>query len=337
MRNSVGAGLTEVLVHTGQHYDLSMSKIFFDELDIPSPNYNLGISNLSHAAMTGRMMEQIEKILINESPDWVLLYGDTNSTLAAALAAAKLHISVAHVEAGLRSFNKRMPEEINRIITDQVSDLLFCPTATAMENLALEGIKIGVHNVGDVMYDAVLHYGSKSLHESNVLSNLKLKERAYILATCHRQENADDPARMIEIISALADISRDFPVVFPIHPRTRKRLSDLGLESSLNYLCVIEPVSYLEMIALEQSARLIITDSGGVQKEAYFFGVPCITLRNETEWVETVECGWNFLAGSSDIKIAYDTQINFDVGAERPNYYGDGKAVDRILAKFKYV
>lgn len=337
IRSSGGGRFVETIVHTGQHFDEKMSKVFFDELDIPPPDYNLGISDLSHGAMTGRMLEAIETVIFREMPDWVLVYGDTNSTLAGALAATKLHVPVAHVEAGLRSFNMRMPEEINRIVADRVSSLLFCPTGAAVENLASEGITAGVHNVGDVMYDAVLHYGAKTKHESRILHDLELTERGFVLATCHRQENTDDPVRMAGIIAALARISGDLPVVFPMHPRTRKRLSDLGLDASLNRLRVIEPVSYLEMIALEQGARVIVTDSGGVQKEGFFFGVPCVTLRDETEWVETVACGWNCLVGADTehIVTTYEAQKGFDIAAERPRFYGDGRAAEKILAALK--
>lgn len=334
IRNAASADVSEVIVHTGQHYDEKMSQIFFEELDIPSPHYNLGISDLSHGAMTGRMLEAIETVILREAPDCVLVYGDTNSTLAGALAAAKLHVPVAHVEAGLRSFNMRMPEEVNRIVADRVSRLLFCPTDKAVQNLASEGITAGVHNVGDVMYDAVLHYGAKAKRGSHVDRDLGLSEKGFVLATCHRQENTDDSERMVGIVAALAQISGDLPVVFPMHPRTRKRLSNLGLDAYLSCLRVIEPVSYLEMIALEQGARVIVTDSGGVQKEAFFFGVPCVTLRDETEWVETVACGWNCLAGADRERIvaAYEVQTGFDTDAERPEFYGEGRAADKILA-----
>lgn len=334
IRDAVGADVSEIIVHTGQHYDEKMSKVFFEELDIPPPDYNLGISDLSHGAMTGRMLEAIETVILREMPDWVLVYGDTNSTLAGALAAAKLHVPLAHVEAGLRSFNMRMPEEINRIVADRVSRLLFCPTDVAVQNLAREGITVGVHNVGDVMYDAVLHYGAKAKHGSRILHDLELAERGFVLATCHRQENTDDPVRIAGIVTGLARISGDLPVVFPMHPRTRKRLSDLGLDALLNCLRVIAPVSYLDMIALEQGATVIVTDSGGVQKEAYFFGAPCITMRDETEWVETVACGWNCLAGADPERIvaAYEAQTGFDTDADRPAFYGDGCAAKKILA-----
>lgn len=334
IRNTAAADISEVILHTGQHFDEKMSKVFFDELDIPTPDYNLGISNLSHGAMTGRMLEAIETVMLRELPDCVLVYGDTNSTLAGALAAAKLHVPVAHVEAGLRSFNMRMPEEINRVVVDRVSRLLFCPTDAAVRDLLNEGIEAGVHSVGDVMYDAALHYGAKAKHVSRILHELELTTRRFVLATCHRQENTDDPARMVGIIKGLARISNDLPVVFPMHPRTRKRLSELGLDASLSRMRVIAPLSYLDMIALEQRARVIVTDSGGVQKEAYFFGVPCITVRDETEWVETVSCGWNSLTGADTERIvdAYEGQKCFDTSAERPKFYGDGSAAKKILA-----
>lgn len=337
IRNAEGANVSEVIVHTGQHYDEKMSKIFFDELDIPPPDYNLGISDLSHGAMTGRMLEAIETIILREMPDCVLVYGDTNSTLAGALAAAKLHVPVAHVEAGLRSFNMRMPEEINRIVADRVSRLLFCPTDAAVRNLASEGITAGVYYVGDVMHDAVLHYGAKAKRESQICRSLGLEERGFVLATCHRQENTDVPDRMAGIIAGLARIADELPVVLPMHPRTRKRSADLGLEKSLGRLHVIEPVSYLEMIALEQGARVIVTDSGGVQKEAFFFGVPCVTVRDETEWMETVDSGWNSLVGADAARIAsaFDVQKNFDVSTVRLDFYGDGRTAERVLEEIK--
>ncbi len=284
IRNAASGGVSETIVHTGQHYDEKMSQIFFEELDIPSPHYNLGISDLSHGAMTGRMLESIEAVIQHEMPDWVLVYGDTNSTLAGALAAAKLHVPVAHVEAGLRSFNMRMPEEINRIVADRVSTLLFCPTDAAVQNLATEGMTVGVQNVGDVMYEDVLNYGAKVGFESQICHDFGVRKQGVVLATCHRQENTDDPRRMSGILAALAHVALKLPVIFPVHPRTRKRLSEMGFDSSLKRLHIIEPISYIEMIALEKMASSIITDSGGVQKEAYFFGVSCITIRDETEW-----------------------------------------------------
>jgi len=325
--------LEEVMVHTGQHYDPNMSQVFFDELEIPAPRYNLEVSGGGHGAMTGRMLEGIEHILLDEKPDWVLIYGDTNSTLAGALAAAKLHIPVAHVEAGLRSFNMRMPEEINRILADRVSSLLLCPTVVAVDNLAREGVTQGVHNVGDVMYDVALYFRERARAGSGILKALGLTEKAFALATCHRAENTDDPVRLEGIVSALAQIASDVPVVLPLHPRTRKLLQQFGLEHYLAALTVVEPLSFLDMVALEQAAKVILTDSGGVQKEAFFYHVPCITMRDETEWVETVELGWNRLVGAERARIleAYAALAagSADVSG-RP--YGDGRAAKHILA-----
>lgn len=337
IRNTESANISEVIVHTGQHYDEMMSKVFFEELDIPTPDYNLGISDLSHGAMTGRMLEAIESVIVRETPDWVLIYGDTNSTLAGALAAVKLHVPVAHVEAGLRSFNTRMPEEVNRILTDCISSVLFCPTLTAVRNLENEGITKGVHNVGDVMYDAVLHYGTKAKYLNKVTRQFGLQEHEFVLATCHRQENTDNPENITEIIIALSKIAAELPVVFPMHPRTRNRLSNLGLEKILKKLHITEPISYLETIGLEKNARLIVTDSGGIQKEAFFFGVPCITVRNETEWVETVACGWNYLVEpkAERIMTAYKVQKDFNTNINRTGFYGDGRAAEKILANMK--
>jgi len=295
--------LQEVLIHTGQHYDENMSRVFFDELEIPPPKYNLDIAGGGHGAMTGRMLEALEKVLLQEKPDGVLIYGDTNSTLAGALAAVKLHIPVAHVEAGLRSFNMRMPEEVNRILSDRVSSLLFCPTKTAVNNLAAEGISHGVCNVGDVMFDIALFYKNKARKQSSILRTLGVQEDRFALATCHRAENTDDIERLLGIISALNEIADYMPVVLPLHPRTRKLISDHALTEKLGKITKTEPLTFLDMVALEQAARVILTDSGGVQKEAYFYSVPCITMRDETEWVETVESGWNRLTGANRDKI----------------------------------
>ncbi len=324
--------IEEVMVHTGQHYDPNMSQVFFDELEIPAPKYNLEISGGGHGAMTGRMLEGIERILLDEKPDWVLIYGDTNSTLAGALAAVKLHIPVAHVEAGLRSFNMRMPEEVNRILADRVSNLLLCPTEIAVENLAREGITRGVHNVGDVMYDAALYYRDRAKAGSRILQTLGLEEKSFALATCHRAENTDDPIRLQGILSALARIASDLPVVLPLHPRTRKLVRQFGLEQRLAALTVVEPLPFLDMVALEQAAKVILTDSGGVQKEAFFYRVPCITMRDETEWVETVSSGWNQIAGASFQRI-YDgyKQLFRGVSGVSIAPYGDGAASKRIL------
>lgn len=317
----------EVLLHTGQHYDHNMSAVFFEELGIPEPDYNLGIGSGPHGQQTGQMLEAIEKVLLDQRPDWVLVYGDTNSTLAGALAAVKLHIPVAHVEAGLRSFNRRMPEEHNRVLTDHAADLLLCPTETAVENLAREGITRGVHNVGDVMYDAVLHNIGIAGKRSTVLRRLALKSGGYLLATVHRAENTDDPSRLAAIVEAFGAVQE--PIVFPAHPRTRSALGASGLSVPAN-VQLVEPVGYLDMLLLEKHARLILTDSGGVQKEAYFFAVPCVTLRDETEWVETVEAGWNVVVGADPQRIAAAVRSLRPSGAP-PEVFGDGRASERMV------
>ncbi|HYW56862.1 MAG TPA: UDP-N-acetylglucosamine 2-epimerase (non-hydrolyzing) [Polaromonas sp.] len=334
VRDDYAGKIDEIIVHTGQHYDANMSGVFFEELDIPKPGYNLEISGGQHGAMTGRMLEAVEKVLLAEKPNWVLIYGDTNSTLAGALAAAKLHIPVAHVEAGLRSFNMRMPEEINRILSDRISTLLFCPTETAVRNLQAEGILKGVHNVGDVMYDVALFYRDRAREQSSILGDLKLESRGFALATCHRAENTDDPQRLGQILSALAEIASKCPVVFPLHPRTRKLMGDYGLSHLLGKLVVTEPLNFLDMVALEQAARFILTDSGGVQKEAFFYGVPCLTMRDETEWVETVELGGNRLVGASSSTIV---DAVAEIMSEQPanaaaSPYGTGRAAFKILS-----
>jgi UDP-GlcNAc3NAcA epimerase len=318
----------EVLLHTGQHYDRGMSQVFFDELDIPSPDVNLGIGSAHHGRQTGQMLGGIEAVLLEEQPDWALVYGDTNSTLAGALAAAKLHIPVAHVEAGLRSFNRRMPEEINRVLTDHVADLLFCPTQTAVDNLAAEGIASGVHHVGDVMCDAVLHNGALAAARSRILEALGLQPGTYLLATLHRPRNTDDPNRLRAIIEAFGSVGD--PIVFPVHPRTRKAIRAQAQRVPRN-VCLREPVGYLDMLQLERQARAILTDSGGVQKEAYLVGVPCVTLREETEWVETVQTGWNRLVGADGDEIVAAVR-DIQVPDERPPLFGDGRAAERIVA-----
>jgi UDP-GlcNAc3NAcA epimerase len=318
--------LSEVIVHTGQHYDPNMSEVFFKELDIPEPHYNLGIGDSTHGAMTGRMLEKIEEVLLNERPDWVLVYGDTNSTLAGALAAAKLHIHVAHVEAGLRSLNRKMPEEINRVLTDHIASVLFCPTHKAVQNLQIEGfknildlIKFSnvertpnfplVFDVGDVMYDTALYYAPKSEQKSRILEELNLKPNGYALTTVHRSENTDDRARLENIFEGLSGVARELEVVLPLHPRTREALERENLfEQVAQRLKLIEPLGYLDMIRLEKNAKLILTDSGGIQKEAFFYGVPCVTLRDETEWVELVDAGWNVLAGAHADRIGKATK-----------------------------
>ena len=292
----------ELIVHTGQHYDARMSQQFFDELDIPEPDYNLGVGSDTHGKQTGEMLGRIEGVLYAEGCDAVLVYGDTNSTLAGALAATKLHLPVAHVEAGLRSFNRRMPEEINRVVADHVADLLFCPTDCAVRNLSAEGIVNGVHRVGDVMLDALRERLAVGLPTERVLGRLGLESGRYVLATVHRAENTDDPARLRGILGALA--SMEEPVLVPLHPRTRAAAERSGLDlAGSQHVRVVEPLGFSEMLAAEQHARVVVTDSGGVQKEACWLGVPCVTVRDETEWVETVESGWNVLAGTDPCAV----------------------------------
>jgi len=341
--NSEHRALNEVIIHTGQHYDEGMSAVFFRELEIPEPLYNIGIGSGPHGQQTGRMIEAIEKLLMTEKPDWVLVYGDTNSTLAGALAAAKLHIPVAHIEAGLRSFNRRMPEEINRVMTDHLSTLLFCPSQVAVDNLAAEGIPLPVTHyrspmtphviiTGDVMADALQFAANKVDTNSDILNCLDLKPHHYLLATIHRAENTDSPERLGNIMSALSELAKREPVVLPLHPRTKKILGDnyTSLLIPNSSLKIIEPVGYFDVIALARSARVILTDSGGMQKEAYWLKVPCVTLRDETEWVETVETGWNVLTGADKKKISYVAQ-NFTPPAEHPSLYGDGQAAEKII------
>jgi UDP-GlcNAc3NAcA epimerase len=321
--------VTEVIVHTGQHYDHNMSEVFFKELEIPEPHLNLEVGSGYHGQQTGQMLIKLEEVMLSEKPDWVLVYGDTNSTLAGALAAVKLHIPVAHVEAGLRSFNKSMPEEHNRVLTDHCSDLLFCPTSAAVKNLKIEGVTNGVHRVGDVMFDSVLFNTELATKRSKILETLKLQNKAYALATVHRAENTDDSPRLQAIFEALEQISSEgLRVVLPLHPRTRK-LYDPSRFSGAK-IKIIEPVSYLDMLQLEQQARLILTDSGGVQKEAYWMKVPCITLRDETEWIETVEAGWNILAGADRDKIVESAKTDHKPSKQYPAY-GDGKAGEKIV------
>jgi UDP-GlcNAc3NAcA epimerase len=322
----------EVLVHTGQHYDRNMSGVFFKEMGIPHPDYNLEAGSGTHAEQTGNIMQRLEPLLIKEKPAMVLIYGDTNSTLAAALTAAKLHIPVVHVEAGLRSFNMEMPEEINRIVADRLSSLLFAPTRTAVENLKREGIRCNVFKTGDVMYDAARIFSEKARKTSRVLENLRLKPGAYRLATVHRAENTDDKTRLRNILKALSVLGREMPLVFPVHPRTRKMIDRFGLAQHTQGLVLIEPAGFLDMVSLEAGAALILTDSGGVQKEAYFHRVPCVTLRNETEWVETVASGWNVLADVRD-----PGKILAVATAKRKNRliheYGNGKTAEFIVGK----
>lgn len=317
----------EVLLHTGQHYDDLMSDVFFRELDLPRPDVNLGVGSASHGRQTGEMLIGIERVLQEERPDWVLIYGDTNSTLAGALAAAKLGIPLAHVEAGLRSFNRTMPEEINRVVADRLSDLLFCPTQTAVENLAREGITSGVHLVGDVMYDILLWSLPLAERRSGILERLGVVPGTYLLATIHRAGNTDIRENLSAIVAGLNATGE--PVVFPLHPRTRRALTRWGIVPAEN-VRLIEPVGYLDMLVLERNARLILTDSGGVQKEAYWLGVPCLTLREETEWVETVEAGWNILVGTS-VERLIEAVHTFRPRGDRPAFFGDGRAGEKIV------
>ncbi|SMO66666.1 non-hydrolyzing UDP-N-acetylglucosamine 2-epimerase [Melghirimyces algeriensis] len=319
----------EILVHTGQHYDTSMSHIFFKELNIPHPDYHLGIGSKSHGAQTGEMLSEVERVLLTEKPDWVLVYGDTNSTLAGALAASKMHLPIAHVEAGLRSFNRRMPEEINRVLTDQLSTLLFCPTTTAVQHLSSEGITRGVYNVGDVMADALQFNRKLALDHSNILERLEIKPKEYLLVTFHRAENTDVDHRLENIVSALNHLSK--PAVLPLHPRTRNKIKQSGLSFTNPRLKVIEPVGYLDMIQLEANASKILTDSGGVQKEAFLLNVPCITMRDETEWTETIEQKANILVGSDKRKIVQHAEhFQVDFSNVKP-IFGEGNASQRIV------
>ncbi|NWF91899.1 MAG: UDP-N-acetylglucosamine 2-epimerase (non-hydrolyzing) [Syntrophaceae bacterium] len=357
--------IQEILVHTGQHYDYLMDRVFFEELKLRTPQYHLGVGSGSHGRQTGLMLERIETVLEREKPDRVMVYGDTNSTLAGALAAAKLNIPVAHVEAGLRSYNRIMPEEINRLLTDHLSTFLFCPTAQAVKNLAKEGIKDGktkiVKKVGDVMYDSVLYYSKLAEKESTILRDLNLitrhsafrnlKSRSfapnslpvrqageletpnYYLATLHRSENTDNPKRLKSILAALNEIGKEVPVILPLHPRTKKMIKRFHLISETRWVKLIDPLSYLDMIKLEKHAKAILTDSGGVQKEAYWFGVPCFTLRDETEWVETVESGWNVLVGAEKrgiVKAVKDAMGRRRILRHR-GIFGDGKASEKII------
>jgi UDP-GlcNAc3NAcA epimerase len=328
------AHIREVMVHTGQHYDENMSQVFFDELEIREPDYNLGVGSGSHGKMTGMMLEKIEEVLLKEKPDVALVYGDTNSTLAGALAAAKLHIPVGHVEAGLRSFNRQMPEEINRVLTDHVSAFLFCPTDTAANNLKKEGMTEGVFKVGDVMFDSFLFNKKLAEKKSMILSELGLRPKSYCLVTVHREENTTNGKRLRGIFEAFNQLAtQDCPFIAPLHPRTRKVLDELeGDRLRGTHVRILEPVSYLDMILLESHAKMILTDSGGVQKEAYFAETPCITLREETEWVELVQHGHNIIAGCSPEGIcgAYGDMVERSVQREQ-DLYGGGRASQEII------
>jgi UDP-GlcNAc3NAcA epimerase len=324
-------GVREIVVHTGQHYDRNMSGRFFEELEIAEPDHNLGIGSGSHGEQTGRMLAGLEQVMIKERPDDVLVYGDTNSTVAGALAAAKLHIPVAHVEAGLRSFNRRMPEEINRVVADHLSDLLFTPTSTAENNLRLEGIERDrIVPVGDVMYDAARYYAEKAARTSRVLETMGLTAKGYVLATIHRAENTDDRARLTAILEGLGRVSRQLPVLLPLHPRTRASMSGLTVQITPG-LRLVDPVGYLDMTQLERHAAVIATDSGGVQKEAYFYGVPCVTLRDETEWVELVTAGANALCPPVDPdRISRSVLGAIGRQWQAEGLYGDGDAARKI-------
>lgn len=324
----------EVVVHTGQHFDANMSDIFFSELDMPQPKYHLDIHGGTHGEMTGRMLHGIESVLMDESPDVVLVYGDTNSTLAAALAAVKLHVPVAHVEAGLRSFNMRMPEEVNRILTDRVSNWLFAPTEEAVRHLVSDGLDANrIQNVGDVMYDVALHHGERVDHAYSTRGRIQLPNKGYVLVTIHRAENTDDPERLKIIVAALIAVAQKMPVLWPLHPRTRAVLERMGLlEALADAAQLIEPLGYLEMVNAERNAAVIATDSGGVQKEAFFHKVPCVTLRDETEWVELVQAGWNSLVPPVNASLVADAVLR-SCGREGDPIepYGDGHAAARIV------
>jgi UDP-N-acetylglucosamine 2-epimerase len=356
--------IQELLVHTGQHYDYLMDKVFFEELELPNPDYHLGVGSGSHAKQTAMMLERIETVLQKEKPKVVIVYGDTNSTLAGALAAAKLNLPVAHVEAGLRSYNRTMPEEVNRILTDHLSTFLFCPTDQAVKNLSKEGIKDGktilVKKVGDVMYDSVLYYSELAGKRSTILKDLNLVSQKselrhaprrvhgspvphmvqgavripnYYLATLHRAENTDNPKPLKSILSALNEIAKDVPVILPLHPRTKKMIKANRFFSEAQGIKLTDPVPYLDMLKLEKHAKAILTDSGGVQKEAYWFGVPCFTLRDETEWIETVRSGWNVLVGRGEKRIIEEVKRN-ERRKKPPKkkwIFGDGKASEKIV------
>ncbi|MDZ3831670.1 MAG: UDP-N-acetylglucosamine 2-epimerase (non-hydrolyzing) [Sphingopyxis sp.] len=329
------SALQETIVHTGQHYDANMSDVFFDELGIPRPVHNLDVHGGPHGAMTGRMLEGVERLLVELRPDAVLVYGDTNSTLAGALAAAKLHIPVAHVEAGLRSFNMKMPEEVNRVMTDRISDWLFAPTEEACDHLRREGtVPERIHNVGDVMFDVALLHGGRVTESGRMLERLGLVPRNYALATVHRAENTDDPHRLSTILDALIALAEDISVIWPVHPRTRAILTESGrLAEAERAIRLIDPAGYLDFVQLEKFAALIATDSGGIQKEAFFHKVPCVTLRDETEWNELIEAGWNRLAppvSSADMTAAFHAALGSRGRPVTP--YGEGKAAETIVA-----
>jgi UDP-GlcNAc3NAcA epimerase len=344
--NQKKSRIREIWVHTGQHYDALMDKVFFEELKLPKPDHHLGVGSGSHAKQTGLMLERVERVLEKEKPEMVIVYGDTNSTLAGALAAAKLNIPVGHVEAGLRSYNQAMPEEINRLLTDHLSTFLFCPTDQAVQNLLKEGIKDGrtriVKNVGDVMYDSILYYSKMTEKKSSIIKDLDLclstpnsglRTQTYYLATLHRAENTDDPKKLKSILKALDEIGKNIPIVLPLHPRTKKRMGSYHFLSKFKNIKFIEPVSYLDMLKLEKKAKAILTDSGGVQKEAYWLRVPCFTLREETEWVETIKSGRNVLTGTNAKTIVREVG-HLEKRRKHPKWnklFGDGKAGEKIV------
>ena len=323
-------GVREILIHTGQHFDFNMSEIFFKELGLKKPKYYLEINNLSHGAMTGKMLQEIETILIKEKPNLVLVYGDTNSTLAGALAAAKLNVPVAHIESGLRSNNYQMPEEINRVLTDKISKFLFCPTDTAVNNLISEGLdKNGIKIIksGDVMYDSIKHFSKISSKKSDIIKRLKLKK--FALCTIHRPENTDFANNLRSIFNSFETLANKIEIVIPIHPRTRKRLKKSNIQ--IKNITVIESVGYFDMLELLKSTKIVLTDSGGLQKEAFFFQKPCVTLREETEWVELVENGFNYLAGNKKDKILRGYEIMINKKISKANFYGDGHSAKKIV------
>lgn len=330
------ADIEEIIIHTGQHYDSNMSDVFFSQMKIPKPDYFLGIGGKSHGAMTGQMIEKIEEILLKESPNWVLLYGDTDSTLAGAIAASKLNIKIAHVEAGLRSYNMKMPEEINRILTDRVSSILFCPTSTAIENLKNEGyanMNCTVLDIGDVMYDGALFYSHMAIKPKDVIHS----SNSFILCTVHRAENTDDPNKLYNIFMALSEIAKKVHIILPLHPRTKKLIEQYNIDLT-DKITIIDPVGYLEMVWLIRNSELIMTDSGGLQKEAFFFEKPCITLRDETEWSELVENRFNILVGADYNRIvATYNEFTFNTDFSQ-KFYGDGNTSKKIcdsLMQFK--
>jgi len=320
--------IEEIILHTGQHYDANMSNIFFEEMQIPKPNYFLGIGGKSHGSMTGQMIEKIEEVVLKENPDWMIVYGDTNSTLAGAIVASKLHIKLAHIEAGLRSFNMNMPEEVNRILTDRVSQILFCPTDTAVNNLKNEGydkFDTKIVKCGDVMKDGAMFYKDLAVKP---LCNIK---DDFILATIHRAENTDDKTRLTNIFESLNEIAEDKQIILPVHPRTKKIINTLNININIDNITIIDPIGYLEMVWLITNCSLVMTDSGGLQKEAYFFQKQCITLRDETEWIELIECGCNTLVGANKEKIIKEYRKNHQFNVHNSNLYGAGKASKNII------